>query len=66
LTTKRTLTRWAGLLAASAFVFAACSSDGGASAAPSADGGDSGSMDALIAAAKEEGTLTTIALPDYW
>jgi putative spermidine/putrescine transport system substrate-binding protein len=66
LTTKRTLTRWAGLLAASAFVFAACSSDGGASAAPSADGGDSGSMDALIAAAKEEGTLTTIALPDDW
>ncbi len=64
MTDKRNLTRWAGLLAATAIVFAACTSDGGTSAAPSADGG--GSMDALIAAAKAEGTLTTIALPDDW
>jgi len=77
LTTKHSLTRWAGLLAASAIVFAACSSTGGgasvapstaASAAPStaASGGTSGSMDELIAAAKAEGTLSTIALPRDW
>ncbi|MDH4142349.1 MAG: ABC transporter substrate-binding protein [Chloroflexota bacterium] len=64
MTSKRTLTRWAGLLATSAIVFAACSSDGGSSAAPSAATG--GGMEELIAAAKAEGTLTTIALPDDW
>jgi putative spermidine/putrescine transport system substrate-binding protein len=46
------------------FVFAACSSSG-ASTAPSAAGGGS-DMDALIAAAKAEGGLTTIALPRSW
>jgi len=73
LTTKRTLTRWAGLLAATAIVFAACSTDGGATTAPTsgattAPGSDAPSdpMADLIAAAQEEGTLTTIALPDDW
>jgi len=47
---------------AGAFVFAACSSSSG-SAAPSVAAGD---MDALIAAAKAEGGLTTIALPHTW
>jgi putative spermidine/putrescine transport system substrate-binding protein len=73
LTTKRTLTRWAGLLATTAIIAAACSStDGGASAAPSADGGTGGVFEqfapdqALLDAAKAEGTLTTIALPHDW
>ena len=69
MTTTRNLTRWAGLLAASAIVFAACSSTApGASVAPStaAGGGTAGSMDELIAAAKKEGSLTTIALPHDW
>ncbi|HET7168139.1 MAG TPA: extracellular solute-binding protein [Candidatus Limnocylindrales bacterium] len=81
MTTKRTLTRVAGLLAASAIVFAACSTTPGTSTAPSAaassaapsTGGSvepsasaGGSMDALIAAAKAEGNLTTIALPHDW
>ncbi len=73
MTPTRTLTRWAGLLATSAIVFAACSS-GGSSAAPSSAPSDEPSaapseatgMDALIEAAKAEGTLTTIALPDDW
>jgi putative spermidine/putrescine transport system substrate-binding protein len=61
------MTRFAGLLAVSAIVFAACSSSGAStapSAAPSAAAG--GSMDALVAAAKAEGGLTTIALPHSW
>jgi putative spermidine/putrescine transport system substrate-binding protein len=73
LTTTRKLTRWAGLLAASAIVFAACSSGGGATTAPTtgattppASEGPSDPMADLIAAAKAEGTLTTIALPDDW
>ena len=59
---KRTMTRLAGLLVAGTFVFAACSGSG-SSAAPSVAAGD---MDALIAAAKAEGGLTTIALPHSW
>ncbi len=59
---KRTVTRLAGLLVVGTFVFAACSSSG-SSTAPSAAAGD---MDALIAAAKAEGGLTTIALPHSW
>ena len=79
MSTKRSLTRWAGLLATSAIVLAACStpaasvapSAGAPSAAPSTDGSaapstDTGAMDALIAAAKAEGTLSTIALPHDW
>jgi putative spermidine/putrescine transport system substrate-binding protein len=72
LTTKRTLTRWAGLLATTAIIVAACSgTDGGASAAPSADGG-TGEFEqwvpdpARLEKAKAEGTLSTIALPDSW
>jgi putative spermidine/putrescine transport system substrate-binding protein len=83
---KRDLTRWAGLLATSAIVFAACSSGGGAattapSTAPSASTAASpsessaaspsasaaaGPSEELIAAAKAEGTLSTIALPHDW
>jgi putative spermidine/putrescine transport system substrate-binding protein len=76
LTTKRTVTRWGALLAASAFVFVACSTDGGTSAAPSdaapSDGGTGGTYEQwvpdadLLAAALEEGTLSTIALPRSW
>jgi len=78
LNTNRTVTRWAGLLATAAIVFAACSTPGG-SAGPSAgsSAGSSaaaspagsaaaGSMDELIKAAKAEGTLSTIALPHDW
>jgi putative spermidine/putrescine transport system substrate-binding protein len=64
LITHRTITRAGGFLAIAAFVFAACSSSG-ASTAPSAAAGGS-DMDALIAAAKAEGGLTTIALPRSW
>jgi putative spermidine/putrescine transport system substrate-binding protein len=68
------MTRWAGLVAATAVVVAACSSGGGSSAAPSADAsaGGGGSYEewtpdaAKLEAAKAEGTLTTIALPDSW
>ena len=76
--TNRTVTRWAGLLATAAIVFAACSTPGG-SAGPSAgsSAGSSaaaspagsaaaGSLDELIKAAKAEGTLSTIALPHDW
>jgi putative spermidine/putrescine transport system substrate-binding protein len=71
LTTKRTLTRWAGLLAMTAIIVAACSSTGGSSAAPSAAGGGGvyeqfAPDQALLDAAKAEGTVTTIALPHDW
>ncbi len=76
MTTKHSLTRWAGLLATTALVFAACSSTGTASVAPStapsaapstaASEGATDPMESLIAAAKEEGALTAIALPDDW
>ena len=70
MTTSRTLTRVSGLLAASALFFAACSSTGGSAApAGSAAAGGSGApanMDALVAAAKQEGQLTVIALPHDW
>ena len=74
MTTRTTVTRWAGLLAATAIVVGACSTGGGGSAAPSADasGGTGGSYEnwvpdaAKLEAAKAEGTLTTIALPDSW
>ena len=70
--TKRALTRWSGLLAAAAILFAACSTAPGGSAAPSAAPGGSavagagGPSEELIAAAKAEGTLSTIALPHDW
>jgi putative spermidine/putrescine transport system substrate-binding protein len=86
LTTKRNLTRWAGLLATSAIVFAACSTGAGTSTAPSTAPSEAapsesaaasesagasasaaaGPSEELIAAAKAEGGLTTIALPHDW
>jgi putative spermidine/putrescine transport system substrate-binding protein len=79
LTTRRNLTRWASLLAVTAIAFAACStppaatsgaaspaaSSGGGEASPGASAGGA-SMDKLIADAKAEGTLSTIALPHDW
>jgi putative spermidine/putrescine transport system substrate-binding protein len=82
LTTKRNLTRWAGLFAVSAILITACSGPAAstvpsasapAASAPtaSASAGASASAAAgpseeLIAAAKAEGNLTTIALPHDW
>ena len=79
MTTKHTLIRLAGPLAAIAIVASACSSgatptpsSAASQAAPSTAGGsaaassDTGSMDKLIADAKAEGGLTTIALPRSW
>ncbi len=68
LSNHRSMARIAGLVGVASIVFAACSSSG-ASTAPSAEpssGTGGGSMDALIEAAKAEGTLTTIALPHDW
>ena len=73
--TDRSLFRIATLAATAAIVFAACG--GGASSSPSESASESASasasesasadpMAALIEAAKAEGTLTTIALPDDW
>jgi len=70
LTTTRNLTRWPGLLAASAILFAACSTTPGGGSAPASGGATSYEQfkadDALLTAAKGEGTLTTIALPSDW
>lgn len=88
MTTKRNLTRWAGLFAASAILITACSgpaaSTAPSAAAPSAAASEpvaSGSAaasqaaggfeqfvpdQALLDAAKAEGTVTTIALPHDW
>ncbi len=64
--TKRTITRWAGLLATVAIVFAACSTPGTPTGSAAAGSAAAGSMDDLIKAAKAEGTLSTIALPHDW
>src|ERR671919_369936 len=88
LTTKRNMTRWAGLLAASAILITACSSPGTttapSAAAPSAAASEPAASEsaaasqatggfeqfvpdqALLDAAKAEGTVTTIALPHDW
>jgi putative spermidine/putrescine transport system substrate-binding protein len=69
LSRHRTVTRVAGLLVAATFVFAACSTPAAStapSAAPSAAAPSADPMADLVAAAKGEGTLTTIALPDSW
>jgi putative spermidine/putrescine transport system substrate-binding protein len=67
LSTKRTLTRLAGLLTVSAVLLAACSGGGGSEEAKTATSAeDLGGMDALIEAAKAEGTLNVIALPPEW
>ena len=61
----------AGLVVIS-LIFAACSGAGGSptvaptSAAAAASSSGSSSMDALVAAAKQEGTLNVIALPHTW
>ena len=65
LSTHRTLTRFAGLTIAAAF-FAACSGTGTTASAGAGASGGPANMDALVAAAKAEGTLTTIALPHDW
>jgi putative spermidine/putrescine transport system substrate-binding protein len=71
LTTQRSLTRWAGLLAIAAIAVAACGGGGGgtaASAGASAGGGAAAWTPPadLLAEAKKEGTLSTIALPQSW
>jgi putative spermidine/putrescine transport system substrate-binding protein len=88
LTTKRNLTRWAGLFAASAILITACSgpaaSTAPSAAAPSAAASEPAASEsaaasqatggfeqfapdqALLDAAKAEGTVTTIALPHDW
>ncbi len=73
MSTKRALARWPGFLGVAALVFAACSTaaPGAGSAAPSVAGGSAapgagGPSEELIAAAKAEGTLSTIALPHDW
>jgi putative spermidine/putrescine transport system substrate-binding protein len=86
---KRDLARWAGLFAASAIIFGACSTPAASTApsaastapseAPSESAGASPSESAaaggyeqfvpdqaLLDAAKAEGTVTTIALPPDW
>jgi putative spermidine/putrescine transport system substrate-binding protein len=75
LSSQRSATRFAGFLAVAAIALAACSSSGGSTAPSSAasagssaaaSGGGAADMTALIAAAKAEGALTTIALPRDW
>src|SRR3990172_1658698 len=59
---KRSRSRALSLLAVAGLVFAACS----AAATPTPPPAGGGAPEALITAAKAEGTLTTIALPDDW
>ncbi len=72
MTRTRALPRLLTLGAAVVFVATACSQAPGASTAPTAGGGTGGSYEEfvppadLLAAAKAEGTLTTIALPHDW
>jgi putative spermidine/putrescine transport system substrate-binding protein len=74
LTTTRTMPRLLTLGAALVFVAAACGGGGGGAGASTAPGGSGGTAtgpdwtpDAtLLAAAKTEGTLNTIALPRDW
>ncbi len=54
-------------LAVIGLVMTACGGGGGATAnADATSAEDAGGMEALVAAAQEEGTLTTIALPHDW
>jgi len=63
-----------GLVAGAVIALAACSppssngtsSSGGTNAATAKSAADMGGMDALVAAAKKEGTLNVIALPPDW
>ena len=74
MTTKRSLTRAAGLLATGAIVLAACSTPAtsGEPSGAAASGATGGSYEQWVPdatkleAAKGEGTLSTIALPDSW
>ena len=68
MTTKRNLTRWAGLFATAAIALAACSSNTGTGGSPAASGGGAAWTPPadLLTAAKAEGTLSTIALPHSW
>jgi putative spermidine/putrescine transport system substrate-binding protein len=81
LSTTRILTRWSGLLAASAILFAACSTPAGTAApasapAPASAGASTGAstapsaaavdMTKLVADATAEANLSTIALPHDW
>ena len=71
LTTTRALPRLIVLGAAIVLIVAACNQGGTATSGPSGGGGGGGYAqfdpdDALLAAAKEEGTLSTIALPHDW
>jgi len=66
LTVRRLPTRALSGVAIVALIAGACSSAPGATEAPAGTDAPSGDMEALIAAAKEEGTLTTIALPHDW
>lgn len=72
MSTHRSLVRAFAVGAATLLLVAACSSSSSpspaasAAASAAAGGGASGSKDALIAAAKAEGGLTTIALPRSW
>jgi len=59
---RSTAWRLAGSLALTAIVFAAC----GPTPSPGPTGTPAGGLEALIAAAKSEGNLTTIALPHDW
>ena len=65
-TTRSTLPRLAVLGAAIALFAAACNQGGTATTGPGATGSTGGNMDALVAAAKAEGALNTIALPHDW
>jgi putative spermidine/putrescine transport system substrate-binding protein len=63
---RRLSTRALSGVAIIALIAGACSSAPGATDTPAGTDAPSGDMEALIAAAKEEGTLTTIALPHDW
>ena len=61
---KKSLLNILSLLAAAALLLSACAPAATPTAAPQPTAASG--MDALIAAAKAEGTLTTIALPHDW
>ena len=68
---SRNLHKIAALIALAALVLTACGGGAGGGGAATdfskvAAAADAGGMDALVAAAKAEGTVTTIALPHNW
>ena len=68
---SRNLHKIAALIALAALVLTACGGGAGGGGAAEdfskvASPADAGGMDALVAAAKAEGTVTTIALPHNW